>query len=78
MCDYDGRTALHIACCEGHTHVVRYLLDLGASVHHRDRYGDSPLDDAVTFRNVEVIRMLRETGAHLTIEPAKLAQIVCK
>ena len=50
MSDYDGRTPLHIACCEGHVDVVKYLLDLGAPVHVRDRYGDTPLNDAVTFR----------------------------
>ena len=78
MSDYDGRTPLHVACAEGHSHVVQYLLELGAPVHVRDRYGDSPLDDAITFRRADVIRMLRQTGSHLTTAPARLAHIVCK
>ena len=78
MSDYDGRTALHIACCEGHVDAVRYLLDLGAPVHVRDRYGDTPLDDAVTFRRPTIISMLRQTGAHLTMPPAKLVVAVNK
>lgn len=78
MSDYDGRTALHVACCEGHSHVVQYLLDLGAPVHVRDRYGDSPLDDAIMFRRADIIRMLRDTGAHLVTAPTRLAQTICK
>jgi len=78
MADYDGRTALHIACCEGHVDAVRYLLDLGAPVHVRDRYGDTPLDEAVMFHRPGVVQMLRQTGAHLTIPPAKLVVAVNK
>ena len=26
--DYDGRTALHLAACEGHTVVLKFLLNV--------------------------------------------------
>lgn len=48
--DYDGRTPLHIASCEGHLNVVQYLLSQGATVYAKDRYGDTPLRNAVRFR----------------------------
>ncbi|KAM4663806.1 60 kDa lysophospholipase [Discoglossus pictus] len=66
--DYDGRTPLHVACCEGHYTVVQYLLNNGATVYAKDRYGDTPLMNAVKFRHVEVIKLLRQTGAHLSWE----------
>src|SRR5438874_3385318 len=41
-----GDTALHIAAAAYRTEVVRTLLDLGADVHARNRFGDQPLHAA--------------------------------
>lgn len=39
--DLDGRTALHIASCEGHYDVVRVLLSRRANIDARDRWGST-------------------------------------
>lgn len=44
--DYDKRTALHLACVEGHEEVVRVLLTAGAEMNLKDRWGSSAGDEA--------------------------------
>ncbi|XP_034176764.1 L-asparaginase isoform X1 [Osmia lignaria lignaria] len=61
----DGRTALHIACCEGYLKVVRCLLRMGANVHIKDRFDRTPLTDAIEYDHHEVIKVLMQCGAHL-------------
>jgi len=46
--DYDRRTALHIAASEGNLEVVMYLInEAGADPSPVDRWGGTPLDDAI-------------------------------
>lgn len=67
--DIDGRTALHVAACQGLTDVVQLLLDRGADVNPRDRWGSTPLADAVYYKKQDVIKLLEKHGAEPPIAP---------
>ncbi|CAK9808825.1 unnamed protein product [Anthophora plagiata] len=73
----DGRTALHIACCEGNLNVVRSLLQMGASVHIKDRFSRTPLIDAIEFDHHEIIKLLIQCGAHLHGSSQVLSEKMC-
>ena len=58
MKDYDLRTLLHVASAEGHLQIAKYLVDCGANVNLLDRWGVSPLSEAVTFAHNELAKFL--------------------
>eukprot|EP00949_MAST-11_sp_MAST-11-sp1_P002061 g2061.t1 len=60
--DYDGRTALHLAACEGHLDIVKWLVGIGAKVAARDRFCNTPLDDAEREGRLEVAAFLRDVA----------------
>ncbi|XP_018417524.1 PREDICTED: glutaminase liver isoform, mitochondrial [Nanorana parkeri] len=59
--DYDSRTALHVAAAEGHSEVVRFLIQ-GCRVNPfmEDRWGNTPLEDAIRFQQHDVVNLLTE------------------
>ncbi|KAL5994376.1 hypothetical protein ACLOJK_024426 [Asimina triloba] len=63
LADYDKRTALHLASCEGCTQIVDLLIDKGADVNSVDRWGRTPLSDARSFRHEDICRILEKRGA---------------
>ncbi|MCG8417356.1 MAG: ankyrin repeat domain-containing protein [Proteobacteria bacterium] len=68
--DYDGRTALHLAAAEGRLDVVAYLLNRGARVNVIDRWGGTPLQDAIRHTHDAIAQLLTEHGAVLRSEDA--------
>jgi len=50
--DYDGRSALHLAACEGHLDTVCWLLKQGPEILNVvDAQGNTPLDDVIRIKN---------------------------
>ncbi|KAG5530436.1 hypothetical protein RHGRI_025402 [Rhododendron griersonianum] len=65
LIDLDGRTALHIAACEGHVEVVKLLLTRKANIDARDRWGSTAAADAKYYGHVEVYNILKARGAKI-------------
>uniref|UniRef100_A0A669EMK3 glutaminase n=1 Tax=Oreochromis niloticus TaxID=8128 RepID=A0A669EMK3_ORENI len=59
--DYDSRTALHVAAAEGHIEVVRFLLEAcKVNPVPTDRWGNTPMDEAVHFGHHDVVTILQQ------------------
>uniref|UniRef100_H3D4X1 glutaminase n=1 Tax=Tetraodon nigroviridis TaxID=99883 RepID=H3D4X1_TETNG len=59
--DYDSRTALHVAAAEGHVEAVIFLTNTcKVNPNIRDRWGNTPLDDALQFGHEVVVSVLKE------------------
>jgi len=61
----DGRGALHEACMRGFADLLQPLLDAGADLNARDRFGQTPLDIALAYKNGKVVATLLQLGQRL-------------
>ncbi|KMS99189.1 hypothetical protein BVRB_2g047040 [Beta vulgaris subsp. vulgaris] len=64
--DYDYRTPLHVACSQGLYLMAKVLVEAGAYVTLKDRWGNTALDEAWMCGNKNLIKLL---------ETAKSAQL---
>jgi glutaminase len=60
--DYDRRTAMHLAAAEGHLQLVQFLLAHGTRVNPEDRWGNTPLDDAIRHEQRTIAELLGSHG----------------
>ncbi|KAI9909064.1 hypothetical protein PsorP6_014956 [Peronosclerospora sorghi] len=61
--DYDQRTLLHVASAENQFEIAKYLVECGANVNRLDRWGSSPLSDAIYFAHNELATFLMANHA---------------
>ena len=60
--DYDHRTPLHIAAAEGHLEAAQFLIDHEAQVNQHDRWGQTPVNDALRGNYHELQSLLQAHG----------------
>jgi len=59
MSDKQGMTALHLACLNGHSDVVRTLIEAGANMRSRDKEMATPMHFACSEGSIEVSLFFR-------------------
>mmetsp|Transcript_26024 Transcript_26024/g.58867 ORF Transcript_26024/g.58867 Transcript_26024/m.58867 type:complete len:2813 (-) Transcript_26024:149-8587(-) len=67
-CNYDGKTVLHMAASEGNYRVVELLLEEGALKNQKDRWGNTPLQDAINCKQGPVVQLLVQWKCELDPE----------
>ncbi len=70
-----GEYALRAAAKNGHTQVIELLLKHGVEVQHIDGYADSPLLCAIEGRQLAVVKMLLQAGAHASDETEDMSAV---
>lgn len=60
-----GRTSLHIAADKGAYEIVKLLIDAGANVNILDKYGYTPLSDALSY--ADIVKALLDAGADINL-----------
>ncbi|GJQ11123.1 hypothetical protein GpartN1_g2914.t1 [Galdieria partita] len=60
--DYDRRTPLHVAASEGNVEVAKLLVERGASTEARDRWGSTPVLEALVAGHKNLAKLLRNAS----------------
>jgi len=63
--DFDKRTALHVAAAEGNVDNCKLLIENSAHVNSKDRWGSTPLQDALRSKRDACCELLMTSGALL-------------
>ena len=74
----DGRTALHLAASTGNHQITELLISVDADVNAADRWGGTPLRDAVREGRKEVAAALREAGGELGYDEVAASGELCE
>jgi len=71
--DTEERTSLHLAASNGHLKMVKHLVQIhGADVSVKDRFGGTPMVDAIRHKHDACAAFLRTQGARLEVDDAAM------
>ncbi|CBY01664.1 similar to 60 kDa lysophospholipase [Plenodomus lingam JN3] len=74
-CDYQMNSPVHLAATSPNVEILQDFLAQGASVHLRNRLGNTPLFLAAAAGLKDHVRMLIDSGAHLHTEEVRAAKL---
>lgn len=57
VCDYDNRTALHLACAEGNLETVKFLIENNCDTTIRDRWGNTAFSQIKNNKDPSFIKI---------------------
>ncbi|CAI5484010.1 unnamed protein product [Closterium sp. Yama58-4] len=66
--DFDGRTALHLAASRGFPDICSFILREGGAANRKDRFGVTPLLEALRAGHMQTAEVLRENGAQILLD----------
>ena len=58
-----GMTPLYYAARQGHTEIVKLLIDHNADVNAKSNYGGTPLNMAILAGHTGIVKLLKAAGA---------------
>jgi lysophospholipase len=74
--DYDERKPIHIACKENRIEVVKFLINENINLDSVDRFGNSPLWEAVKNKNEDICRLVREKGGKIAANAEEIIDMI--
>jgi len=75
-----GRTPLHVAASEGRVQMVEYLMNLKADPTAKDKFGNTPFNDAVRSKHDAVITVIKKFDPEISFKLAgnELGVMMCQ
>ncbi|CAG9326929.1 unnamed protein product [Blepharisma stoltei] len=77
LCDYEGKTPLHVACSTGKKEIVSFLVRQEVNINSIDSQGRTPLMEAINHGHFEIARELIKFGGIISCPNEQLAPMLC-